>query len=98
MRKFFFLIPAMLLSLAMSATIHEIGPGDPETVVNDLLIAKLQSSAVVDGDVIELKDGIYSEYSNYLFFNKSVEVRAAEGAHPIVEVECYIKIGESAPG
>ena len=98
MRKFFFLIPAMLLSLAMSATIHEIGPGDPETVVNDLLVAKLQSSAVVDGDVIELKDGIYSEYSNYLFFNKSVEVRAAEGAHPIVEVECYIKIGESAPG
>jgi len=98
MRKLFFLIPAMLLSLAMSATIHEIGPGDPETVVNDLLVAKLQSSAVVDGDVIELKDGIYSEYSNYLFFNKSVEVRAAEGAHPIVEVECYIKIGESAPG
>lgn len=98
MRKLFFLIPAMLLSLAINATIHEIGPGDPETVVNDLLVAKLQSSAVVDGDVIELKDGIYSEYSNYLFFNKSVEVRATEGAHPIVEVECYIKIGESAPG
>ena len=98
MKKLFLLIPALILSMMMSATIHEIGPGNPETVVNDLLVAKLQSSAVVDGDVIELKDGIYSEYSNYLYFDKSVEVRAAEGAHPIVEVECYIKIGENAPG
>lgn len=98
MKKLFLLIPALVISMMMSATIHEIGPGNPETVVNDLLVAKLQSSAVVDGDVIELKDGIYSEYSNYLYFDKSVEVRAAEGAHPIVEVECYIKIGENAPG
>lgn len=98
MKKLFLLIPALVISMMMSATIHEIGPGNPETVVNDLLVAKLQSSAVVDGDVIELKDGIYSEYSNYLFFDKSVEVRAAEGAHPIVEVECYIKIGEKAAG
>lgn len=98
MKKLFLLIPALVISMMMSATIHEIGPGNPETVVNDLLVAKLQSSAVVDGDVIELKDGIYSEYSNYLYFDKSVEVRAAEGAHPIVEVECYIKIGEKAAG
>ena len=92
MRKFFFLIPAMLLSLAMSATIHEIGPGDPETVVNDKLTDALENAN--DNDVIILTDGIYNESSNYIVFNKNVEVKAAEGAHPVVKVVHYLKVSD----
>lgn len=97
MRKLFFLIPALILSMMISAKEISISPTYPHSSGNNLL-ATLADENTVDGDVIILADGIYSEYSNYIFFNKSVEVRAAENAHPVVEVECYIKIGESATG
>lgn len=67
-----------------------IGPNNPATAVNDVLIAAL--TAASDNDVIILTDGIYNEYSNYIDFNKTVEVKAADGAKPVVNVGCYIKV------
>ncbi len=88
MRKLFLLIPALVLAIVTNAAVINITPTSPHSANN--LIAALQGAA--DGDVIILADGTYSENNNYIDFNKSVIVQAAEGAHPIVEVECYIKI------
>ena len=89
MRKLFFLIPAMFAVMA-NATETIIGSTDPTAVNSDVLTVALQSAN--DGDVIILRDGTYNEYSNYIDFNKSVEVKAAEGANPLVNVGCYIKL------
>ena len=90
MKKLFLLIPALVLSLTISAETKTIGPDDPNEAVNDVLIAALQTAN--DNDVIILTDGIYNEYSNYIDFNKNVEVKAADGAKPVVNVGCYIKV------
>lgn len=91
MKKLFLLIPALILSMMMNAKEINISPTYPHSSGNNLL-ATLADENTVDGDVIILADGIYSEYSNYIVFNKRVEVRAAANTHPIVEVECYIKV------
>ena len=95
MKKLFLLIPALVLSLAINAKEINITPTSPHSSGNNLL-ATLADAGTEDGDVIILADGTYNESSNYISFDKSVEVRAAEGAHPVVEVETYIKIGENA--
>lgn len=89
MKKLFFFIPALLLSLLANAAVINITPTSPHSSGNNLLAA-LQGAS--DGDVIILADGVYNESSDYIVFDKSVEVRAAEGAHPVVEVETYIKV------
>lgn len=90
MRKLILLLPALVFTLMTTAKEINIAPNSPHSANN--LIAALSSSSTEDGDVIILADGIYSENNNYITFNKNIEVRAAEGAHPIVEVECYIKV------
>ena len=97
MKKLFLLIPVLALSLMAGAKTINITPTSPHSSGNNLL-ATLSDENTVDGDVIILADGTYSEYSNYIYFDKSVEVKAAEGAHPVVEVETYIKIGENDSG
>ena len=49
MRKLFFLIPAMLLSLAMSAATHEIGSGTSNILGTTV-------AAAAENDVIILTD------------------------------------------
>lgn len=95
MRKIFLLISVLVLTLAANAKEINISPNYPHSSGNNLL-ATLAAEGTKDGDVIILADGTYNESSNYIVFDKSVEVRAAEGANPIVEVETYIKIGENA--
>lgn len=90
MRKLFLLIPALILSMMMNAEVKTIGPDDPTETVSNKLIAALEDAN--DGDVIILKDGIYNEASGYVVFNKNVEVKAAEGANPIVQVVSYLKV------
>lgn len=97
MKRLFLLIPVLALSLMAGAKTINITPTYPHSSGNNLLTT-LNDASTVDGDVIILADGTYSEYSNYIYFDKSVEVKAAEGAHPVVEVETYIKIGENASG
>ena len=90
MRKLFLLIPLLTFALMANAEEKIIGSTDPSVVNSDVLIAALQDAN--DGDVLILRDGIYNEHSNYIVFDKSVEVKAADGAKPVVEVECYIKV------
>lgn len=84
MRKFFLFFASMLTALAVNAATVNIEPG------SNTLISALGSAA--DGDVIVLADGVYNESSDYIVINKAVEIKAADGAKPVVEVETYIKI------
>lgn len=45
-----------------------------------------------DGDVIELADGLYTEASEAypLCVNKAVTIRAAEGAHPVIDAPAFV--------
>ena len=88
MRKFFLLIPALVLSLFTNAAVINVAPG-----TNTIRYA-IAASTTNDGDVLVLEDGTYTD-DNYIEFNKSVEVRAAEGATPIVQLYTYIKVAGS---
>ncbi len=90
MKKLFLLISVLALSLMANATTVTIGPGDSEVTVNNQLISALGSAA--DGDIIILKDGIYYEASDYVVFSKNVEVRAEDGASPVIKVVNYLKV------
>ena len=90
MRKFFFLIPAMLLSLAMSATIHEIGSSTSNILGTTVASAN-------DGDVIILTDD-ENPYVNhydadeelrddYTRLEKNLTIQAGEGVQPIVKYD-----------
>lgn len=79
MRKLFFLIPAMLLSLAMSADPIIVNPGSHT-------LADAYASAP-DGAVLVLRAGTYEETHRWEFSNKSVTIMAEEGAD--VKVKPY---------
>ena len=85
MRKLFLLLPALVFTLMTTAKEINIAPG-----VNTIRYA-LAASSTVDGDVLILADGTYTD-DNYIEFNKSVEIQAAEGATPIVQLHTYIKV------
>lgn len=88
MKKIFSFFAAMLVAVAVNAGEVSVNPG------NDALIAALQSASA--DDVLILADGTYNEYSNYIDFNKNIEVKAAEGAKPVINVGCYIKVQGNA--
>lgn len=90
MKKLFLLIPVLALSLLVNAKTTTIGPDDSDVTVNNQLISALGSAE--DGEVIILTDGIYNEASDYVVFSKNVEVRAAEGANPLIKVVNYLKV------
>ena len=79
MRKLFFLIPAMLLSLAMSA--DPIGPNDPNVTVSNALGNAISNASA--NAIIELSDGIYQEDGGFSI-NKNITIQAAEGANPVI--------------
>lgn len=87
MRKLFLLIPALVLSLAISANVIYIN-----TETSDALRKALYNAA--DGDIIEMAAGTYVESnSNYIAFDgKHVTVRAAEGAEVLIQPQVPITI------
>lgn len=85
MKKLFLLIPALVLSLAINAKVININPGE------NTIRSAIYNSATSDGDVIVLADGTYTD-DNYIELIKSVEIKAAEGAHPIIALNTYIKV------
>ena len=91
MRKLFLLISVLVAALTANATTTTIGPDDPTATVDNQLISALSSAS--DNDVIILKSGFYNESSTYLVFDKNVEVRAADGATPVIQLTTYIKVG-----
>ncbi len=93
MRKFFFLIPALVLALAVNAAVINITPTSPYDEHDNLRLALYYANA---GDEIVLADGIYLEQDNYLYFNKDITVRAAEGAKPVIKMTAYAQIKDGA--
>lgn len=85
MRKLFLLIPALMLALAINAAVINVNPG------NNTIRAAIYNSATSDGDVIVLADGTYTD-DNYIELIKSVEIKAADGAHPVIALNTYIKV------
>lgn len=85
MRKLFLLIPAFLLSLAVSAVEIEIG-----STTSNILGTTVASAA--DGDVIILTDnGPYvnvwksEKGDNYTILDKNLTIKAAEGINPVIK-------------
>ncbi len=93
MRKFFFLIPALVLALAVNAAVINITPTSPYDEHDNLRLALYYANA---GDEIVLADGIYLEQDDYLYFNKDITVRAAEGAKPVIKMTAYAQIKDGA--
>ena len=87
MRKLFLLIPALVLSLALSAEVIQINTGTSDALRKALYNAN-------DGDIIEMAAGTYVESpSNYIAFDgKHVTVRAAEGAEVLIQPQVPITI------
>jgi len=94
MKKLFLLIPALVLSIAMNANVINITPTSPYDDENDNLRLALHYAQA--GDEIVLADGTYLEKDDYLYFNKDITVRAAEGAHPVIDLYTYAQIKEGA--
>ena len=94
MKKLFFFIPALLLSLLANATVINITPTSPKS--SDNLRRALDGAA--DGDIIEMAAGTYEESnSNYIAFTgKNVTVRAAEGAEVILVPKVQIRLKEGS--
>ena len=90
MKKLFFFIPALLLSLLANAAVININNSTPNAVQ-----AALNSAA--SGDEIVMAAGIYEESGNYLAFTgKELTVRAAEGAEVIIKTVCPVRLKEGA--
>ena len=83
MRKLFLLIPAFLLSLAVSAVTTAVSSG-----VNTLKTAITAASA---GDILELGNGYFYEDGNF-DITKNLTIKAADGAHPIIANHYYFKV------
>ena len=94
MRKFFLLIPALVLSLFTNAAVINITPTSPHS--SDNLRQALASAN--SGDIIEMAAGTYVESnSNYIAFTgKNVTVRAAEGAEVILQPQVMVRLKEGA--
>ncbi len=95
MKKFFLLISVLTLSIAVNATTINITPTSPYGENDNLRKAVYYAAA---GDEIVLADGTYFEpkTGGYLALNKSITIKAAEGAHPVVQMEAYAQLTASA--
>lgn len=95
MRKLFLLISILTLSIAVNAATINITPTSPYGENDNLRKAVYYAAA---GDEIVLADGTYFEpyTGGYLALNKSLTIKAAEGAHPVVQMEAYAQLTASA--
>ena len=87
MKKLFILIPAMLLTLGLSAAETPVAPG-----TNAIKTAVAAASA---GDVLILSTGTYTEDGDFSI-NKNITIQAADGEHPVIAQRFYIKIESGA--
>lgn len=90
MKKIFSIFAAMLVAVAVNATVIQITPTSPHSSDN---LRQAVASAVT-GDIIEMAAGTYEESaSDYIAFHgKEVVVRAAEGAEVIVKTAVPIRL------
>lgn len=89
MKKLFFFIPALLLSLLANATVINITPTSPHSSNNLRQVVASASS----GDIIEMAAGTYVETGNWIAFDdKEITVRAAEGAEVIIKPQFSVRV------
>ncbi len=88
MKKLFFFLAAVAVTLTASAKVTTISP-DAD---NDAL--RLAVYYAEDGDVIEMTEGTYVQCNNgYVAFDgKSVTVKAAEGANVVLQLQVPITL------
>ncbi len=87
MKKVLYLFVAMLVALAANATETPLNPG------NKVLYNAVAGAAA--GDILVLADGVYEE-SEVIQLNKNITIKAADGAHPIIAQQYYMKLLSSA--
>jgi hypothetical protein len=89
MKKFFLLIPAMLLTLAINAAVININTETEDAI-------RLALNSANDGDIIEMDAGTYVESNiNYIAFTgKHVTVKAADGENVIIQPKVPVTIAE----
>ena len=93
MRKLFLLIPALVLSLALSADVIYITPTSPYE--SDAVRKALYYSA--EGDIIVLAEGVYEESnSDFIAWKRSNVVMAAEGANVIIKPHVSFRVRNGA--
>ena len=86
MKKFFLLIPALVLSIVLNAKVINIAPGTSLAyTIND----------AEAGDVIVMADGLYSG-EDQLHLTKDITIKAADGATPVVQTTYYSELKSGA--
>jgi len=83
MKKILFLIPAMLLTLAINAAEIEVAPG-----TNTIRTAVGSASA---NDVLVLSTGTYTEEGNF-DMKKNLTIKAADDTYPVIEQTYYFRV------
>lgn len=89
MKKLFLFSVALLTSLMVGATIHEVYPNSPQGSDNIRRTLRGDYGAINNGDTLRLADGEYTE-SESITIDKAITLRAAEGAKPIVKINKWI--------
>lgn len=87
MKKVLYLFVAMLVALAANAVETPLNPG------SNVLYNAVAGAAT--GDELVLADGVYEE-SEVIQLNKNITIKAANGAHPIIAQQYYMKLLSSA--
>lgn len=89
MRKFFLLIPALVLSLFTNAAVINITPTSPHSSNN----LRQAIAAANSGDIIEMAEGTYVETGDWIAVDdKAVTVRAAEGKEVIIQPQFSVRV------
>ncbi|MBQ4393829.1 MAG: DUF5123 domain-containing protein [Paludibacteraceae bacterium] len=87
MKKIFAFFAAMLVACAVNATETQLNPG------SGVLYGAVAAASA--GDVLVLADGVYEE-PEVVNLDKNITIKAADGAHPIVAQQYYMKLLSSA--
>ena len=95
MKKLFLLIPALVLAISARTAVIEVYPTTPNFTDNIRRAVRDNASA---GDIIMLMSDAdaYVESSDYMLLDKNVTIMAAEGKHPVIKMNQFAKLLNSA--
>lgn len=89
MKKLFLFSVALLTSLMVGATIHEVYPNSPQGSDNIRRTLRGDYAIINNGDTLRLADGEYTE-SESITIDKAITFIAAEGAKPKVKINKWV--------
>ena len=85
MKKLFFFLAAMVLSIAAQAAVVNIDPSSEGNLRRGI------RDKVQDGDTLVLADGEYEESQSVTLDKKGLVIMAADGAKPVIKASSYMK-------